>query len=115
MSASPVCHYVDIAAPMDVRLDIILEAQGDFITLDAKPFAEMSVIDEMRLQRAVTFIEDVLLRAQSKRLMIEDVQRHFKQLPGFEIEHALVKAIAELMADVTADETRRIFMKKGTA
>ncbi len=108
-------HYLDLAAPVDCRLDVVLLGDGDYLDLDAKLFADHGVAAEMKLHRSATFVDELLTAAHRQGKLIEDVQRHLKGLPDFAVEYAMVKAIAELQARILADQTTEMFKKRGAA
>ncbi len=109
-------HYIDIAAPIDARVEVYLEDSGRVAGIVTHPFGATSIEQHMAVQRAAMFATYLIGKAESQGKLSEDVVRHLKALGGFDLEYAVAKAVMELQATVIAAATSKLFTtKRGAA
>jgi len=105
-------HYIDIPAPIDARAEVYLEENGRVAGLVTHPFSAGPVEQHMAVQRAAMFATYLIGKAESQGIPSENVALHLRNMPGFELECAVAKAVTELQAEAIAEATRNLFRKK---
>ncbi len=92
-------RYVDLPAPLDIRLCVSLNAEGRLCGLSFAPFAARNDVEELLIHRAVLLVTELTHRVENKGYLVEDLLRHLKCDPRLETEYLILKAVEGQQAE----------------
>ena len=113
---SEVCHVFsrELTEPVELLLTVEITATGLIDHIDGQTYDDQSPADDMRVLRAVLFIDHTLQRATDEGFLARDLLKELPAGAEFAIERAVMDALAELQEGVVAN-LHRLTKQRGAA